>query len=134
MIVADASLIVNLLIGGGTTGQAAREVFSNAGMVSIPDLGYVETMAVLQKQWLRGAINTDRYRGAMEDLMDLPLISYPTLPLMPRAFELRANVTTYDACYIALAETLECDLVTGDQRLAQTTGPQCRIRTIGQFV
>lgn len=134
MIVADASLIVNLLIGGGPTGQAAREVFSNAGMVSIPDLGYVETMAVLRKQWLRGAINTDRYRAAMEDLMALPLSCYPTLPLMPRAFELRANVTTYDACYIALAETLQCDLVTGDQRLAQTTGPRCRIRTIGQFV
>lgn len=49
---------------------------------------------------------------------------------MPRAYELRAGVTAYDATYVALAEALDCDLVTGDQRLAKATGPRCSIRVL----
>lgn len=133
MIVADASLLVSLLVDGGSTGQTARKIFFDAGGVSVPDLACVETVSVIRKRWLRGTIDAARCREALEDLMDLPLSVYPTLPLMARAFELRANVTTYDACYVALAEVLQCDLVTGDHRLAQTTGPKCRIRTVDQF-
>ncbi len=133
MIVADASLLVSLLVDGGSTGQTARKIFFDAGGVSVPDLACVETVSVIRKRWLRGTIDADRCQEAVEDLMDLPLSVYPTLPLMARAFELRANVTTYDACYVALAEALQCDLVTGDHRLAQTTGPKCRIQTVDQF-
>ena len=133
MIVADASLLVSLLVDGGSTGQTARKIFFDAGGVSVPDLACVETVSVIRKRWLRGTIDAGRCQEAVEDLMDLPLSVYPTLPLMARAFELRANVTTYDACYVALAEALQCDLVTGDHRLAQTTGPKCRIQTVDQF-
>ena len=134
MIVADASLLVGLLIGDSPTGQAAGRIFSDADRVCVPDLAYVETAAVVRKRWLRGVINAVRCREAVEDLMILPLSVYPTLPLIVRAFELRANVTTYDACYVALAETLQCELVTGDRRLAQATGPRCRIRTVDEWV
>ena len=71
-----------------------------------------------------------RFASAIEDLTDLALDRYPTLPLMRRAYELRANVSTYDAAYIALAELLGCDLLTGDRRLANATGPKCRIRLL----
>lgn len=67
----------------------------------------------------------------MADLADLPFARYPTLPLLQRAYELRANVTAYDAAYIALAETLGCDLVTTDGRLAKAPGIQCRVRVLG---
>ena len=50
---------------------------------------------------------------------------------MHRAFELRSNVTPYDACYVALAEALESELVTADRRLANASGPRCTIRVIG---
>jgi predicted nucleic acid-binding protein len=49
---------------------------------------------------------------------------------MRRAYELRANVTAYDATYVALAETLDCELLTGDRRLANSTGPRCAIRLL----
>ncbi len=55
---------------------------------------------------------------------------YPTLPLMQRAYELRANLTPYDAAYVALAEVLACGLLTGDQRLAGAPGPRCPIRVL----
>ena len=133
MMVADAPLLVSLLTDGGPTGRAARKAFSDSGGVFIPDLAYVETVVILRRQWLQGTIMTDRWREAIEDLIDLPLQHFPTYPLMPRAFELRAHVTTQDACYVALAEALRCVLVTGDQRLTSATGTRCQIRMIGQI-
>ena len=55
---------------------------------------------------------------------------YPVLRFMRRAWELRANVTAYDATYVALAEVLGCELWTGDQRLAKASGPACSIRVM----
>ena len=132
MMVADAPLLVSLLTDGGPTGRAARKAFSDSGGVCIPDLAYVETVVILRRQWLQGTIMTDRWREAIKDLIDLPLQHFPTYPLMRRAFELRAHVTTQDACYVALAEALRCDLATGDQRLAKSSGPRCQIRVIGR--
>ena len=54
----------------------------------------------------------------------------PSLPLLRRAFELRATVTVYDAIYVALAEALDCNLVTLDSRLARAPGPRCEIRIL----
>ena len=131
MIVAHASLLVSLLTDGGPCGRTARTVFSDSGGVCVPDLAYVETVGILRKQWIRGSMVTDRCRAAIKDLTDLPLQRFPTHPLMRRAFELWAQVTTYDACYVALAESLQCELVTCDYRLTRAPGPQCPIRTIG---
>ena len=71
-----------------------------------------------------------RFAVALEDLEDLDLARYPALPLMRRAYELRANVTAYDAAYVALAELLGCGLLTGDDRLAKAPGPRCTIRLL----
>ncbi len=133
MIVADASLLVSLLTDGGSTGQAARKAFAESECVFVPDVAYVETVGLLRRQWLRGGLFADRCRAAIKDLNDLPLSSCPTRPLLPRTFEMWAHVTTQDACYVALAEALQCDLVTGDQRLARATGPRCQIRSVGQI-
>ncbi|MCE2527199.1 MAG: type II toxin-antitoxin system VapC family toxin [Actinomycetia bacterium] len=75
---------------------------------------------------------TDRCRAAIKDLNDLPLSSFPTRPLLPRTFELWADVTTQDACYITLAAALRCDFVTGDQPLATATGSRCHVRAVTQ--
>ncbi len=63
--------------------------------------------------------------NAIDDLLSLPLTIYPTAPLLPRIWELRDNTTSYDACYVALAEALGCALATADQRLANAPGPRC---------
>ena len=133
MIVADAPLLVSLLTDGGPTGQAARRTFAESSTVCVPDSAYLETLALLRRQWFRGLLLTDRCRAASKDLNDLPLASFPTRPLIRRAFELWAHVTTHDACYVALAEALQCDLVTGDQRLVDAIGPRCGIRAVGQI-
>jgi predicted nucleic acid-binding protein len=64
------------------------------------------------------------------DLLDLPMTVYPTAPLLPRGWQLRDNLTAYDACYIALAETLGCSLLTADTRLEWASGTGCPIEVI----
>ncbi|MGB9112395.1 MAG: type II toxin-antitoxin system VapC family toxin, partial [Acidimicrobiales bacterium] len=96
-----------------------------------PDLIDVETVAVLRKRWLASTITTRRFAAAVADLEELDLDRYPSLRLMRRAYELRANVTAYDATYIALAELLGCELLTADQRLANAPGPRCVVRLLG---
>jgi predicted nucleic acid-binding protein len=100
------------------------------GPVAAPDLVDVETIAVLRKRWLAGTITDNRFSTAISDLEQLGISRYSTLPLMRRAFELRANVTAYDASYVALAELLGCDVLTGDHRLASAPGPSCTIRLL----
>ena len=78
---------------------------------------------MLRKRWIAGTITARRFSAAIGDLEAMALERYPTLPLMRRAYELRANVTAYDATYIALAEALQCDLLTADNRLANAPPP-----------
>ena len=64
------------------------------------------------------------------DLADLPLQRASHRPLLARCWELRANVTVYDAAYVALAEALDTTLLTGDVRLTRATGPRCRMEVL----
>jgi predicted nucleic acid-binding protein len=130
MIVLDASVLANVVGDDGPDGQLARDLVAAAGDGAVPDLADVETVAVLRKRWLAGTIDDGRFEAAIEDLAALPLRRYPTLGLMRRAFELRANVTAYDATYVALAEALACDLVTADVRLSRAPGLRCHVRTV----
>ena len=73
-----------------------------------------------------------RFASAVDDLEDVDLDRYPTLRLMRRAFEMRANVSAYDASYIALAEGLACTFLTTDERLARAPGSRCQIEVLGE--
>ncbi len=128
MIVVDASVLANAIGDDGPDGQRARWVLRAAGDLAAPDLVDPETVAVLRKRWLAGTIPDDRFAAAVRDLEDLDLDRYPAVRFMRRAWELRANVTPYDATYVALAEVLGCELWTADQRLAKAPGPACTIR------
>lgn len=125
MIVLDASVLVNALADDETGGDAARRLLADNSTVALPDLADVETAAVLRRRWLAGSITVERYEAAVEDLGDLPFTRYPMRPLLRRTFELRDNVSTYDAVYVALAEVLRCPLGTADGRLAAAPGPTC---------
>lgn len=131
MIVIDASVLANVLADGGPDGQRARAELRSAGEISAPDLVDVETVAVLRKRWLAKTISARRFASAVDDLEAMAIDRYPTLRFMRRAYELRENVTAYDASYIALAEILGCELLTGDARLAKAPGTRCAIRLLG---
>jgi len=102
----------------------------NAGDVAAPDLVDVETVAVLRKRWIAGTVSDERFAAAIDDLEQLDLDRYPALRFMRRAYQLRANVTAYGSAYVALAEALDCELLTADQRLASAPGPLCAIRVL----
>jgi predicted nucleic acid-binding protein len=130
VIVVDASVLANVIGDDGGDGRRARAELRAAVDPCAPDLVDVETVAVLRKRWLAGGITERRFSIAVDDLEAIALERYPTLPLMRRAYELRANVTAYDAAYIALAEVLGCELLTGDRRLGAAPGPRCAIRML----
>lgn len=77
-----------------------------------------------------GGMIARRFRSAITDLGDLAIMRHPTLSFMSQAYELRADVTPYDAAHIGLAEALDCDLVTAGARLAKAPGPRCQIRIV----
>jgi predicted nucleic acid-binding protein len=130
LIVIDASVLANVISDDGDDGDLARSEFRSADDVAAPDLVDVETVAVLRKRRLAGSITARRFASAITDLESIAIARYPTLPLMRRAFELRASVTSYDAAYVALAELLNCELLTGDGRLGGAPGPACSIRAL----
>ena len=74
----------------------------------------VETASVLHRRWLRHTLSDQRSALAVDHLPELDLDRVPTRHLLTRTFELRANVSAHDACYLALAERLDCSLLTGD--------------------
>ncbi len=123
-------MLANVIGDDGVDGRRARRELRVAADVAAPDLVDVETVAVLRRRWIAGTLSLRRFSTAIGDLELIGIDRYPALPLLRRAFELRANVTAYDAVYVALAEILGCELVTGDTRLANAPGTRCPIRVL----
>jgi predicted nucleic acid-binding protein len=130
LIVVDACVLANALADDEQDGEGARRELRVATEVAAPDLVDVETVSVLRKRWLRRTLTEQRFSTAIAHLQQLDFERVPTLRLVPRAFQLRANVSAYDACYVALAEHLDCELITADGRLAGATGPRCPTRVL----
>lgn len=123
MIVADASAVVELLLG--PDGAVAEELARRLGgreVVVAPHLVDVECAQVLRRFERAGDLDAGLARACLDDLLDLPIDRYPHRDLLPRAFELRANVTAYDGVYLALAEALDAPLLTADTRLVEIPG------------
>jgi predicted nucleic acid-binding protein len=129
VIVVDASVLANVVGDDGADGDLARAALAGQD-VSVPDLVDVEVVSVLRRRWLAKTMTARRFAAAIDDLALLPADRYPVLPFMPRAYELRANVSAYDAAYVALAEQLDCSLLTADARLASASGPRCVITVV----
>lgn len=130
VIVVDASVVANALGDDGPSGRRARELLTAERDIAAPELVDVETAAVFRRRWLGGTMSGPRFDVALADLIALPLTRYAVRALLTRVGELRATVTAYDACYVALAEALDADLVTADQRLTRAPGPLCRMRLV----
>lgn len=130
MIVVDASVLANAVGDDDDAGRQVRDLLRRSGELAAPDLVDVETTAVLRRRWLARTLTDRRFEDAIDDLKAMPIRRFPTLALIRRAFELRENVTAYDACYVALAEALGWPLYTADRRLAHATGPRCAIHLV----
>jgi predicted nucleic acid-binding protein len=114
--VVDTSAVVDFLLGVGVTGHVSR-MMEEEGELAAPDLLVFETLAVLRREALRGGIAGERAAAAVDDLGELPVQLFPSLPLRGRAWALRANLTVADALFVALAELLGEPLATKDAAL-----------------
>ena len=123
-------MVANAVGDDGALGAAARSALRTDSEIWAPDLVDVEAMSSLRRRWRAGMLTTDQLEQAVDDLRMLPIVRRPMIDLMRRAFELRDNVTPYDAVYVALAEGLGCTLVTGDRRLANAPGLRCTVEVI----
>lgn len=126
MIVVDASVLAPIVADGETDGEQYRHRVRGERLCG-PDLLRVEVVSVIQRQLAIGTLSLEQADQAVNDLVELPITVYPVSPLVPRAWELRENVTAYDACYVALAEALDCTLLTADLRLSRAPGVRCAI-------
>lgn len=95
-----------------------------------PELIDLEVASVLRRHVARELLSEQRAVEVLADLADLPLIRAPHGPLLSRCWELRSNVTIYDAAYVAVAEAMQVPLLTGDLRLARAYGPRCHIEVM----
>jgi predicted nucleic acid-binding protein len=118
VIVVDASAVLDGLLNAGEHEQIARCLVGVTGQLAAPDLLDVEILSVLRRWERRREISTARARQALDDLEVLPLIRYPTLALVDRAWKLRHNLSAYDAQYVALAQALPSALLTTDDGMA----------------
>jgi predicted nucleic acid-binding protein len=85
----------------------------------VPHLAIIETVSVLRGLVGASKLTESRAEGALQDLVQLPVVRHPHEPLLEWVWQLRANLTAYDATYVALAETLDATLLTCDARLAR---------------
>jgi predicted nucleic acid-binding protein len=124
--VCDASAVAALLLDSGPDGQWVTHTISS-GQIAAPALITYETANVIRRHELTGEISPDQAAQAHADLLDLTVELWPYDLLASRAWELRQNLSIYDATYVALAETTNLTLVTLDKRLAKAPGTKCRI-------
>lgn len=126
MLVVDASVIGPVVADRGPDGVRFRQRL-HGEQIAAPDLLRVEVLSVIRRQLHVETIDVTQAEQAVTDLTDLPVNVYPTAPLLFRCWQLRGNLTAYDACYVALAETLGCALLTADTRLSRAAGTRCPI-------
>ena len=132
MIVLDASAAVAVLLNFDGPSAVIRERMGRAGVgVHVPHLFDVEVLHALRRHTLRGTISKERGFQAAEALRKLRAVRYPHAALLDRIWELRENLTAYDAAYVSLAETLDAPLVTADARLAHASGHHATVELYG---
>jgi len=130
VIVVDASILAPALADDNSDGDAARTGLRDQALAA-PELIDLEVASVWRRQVMAGQLEARRADLALSDLLALPLQRIPHRQLLTRCWELRQNLTPYDAAYVALAELLDVVLVTGDKRLSRSPGLRCRVQVIG---
>ncbi|MGY1665960.1 type II toxin-antitoxin system VapC family toxin [Geodermatophilus sp. SYSU D00696] len=125
MIVADASAVVAALLNAGP----ARALLSEE-QVHVPHLVDAEAAGALRRLVAADSMTADQGWAALDTWRRLGVTRQPMNGLLDRVWQLRENVTTYDATYVALAEALDCAVVTADGRLGRAPGIRCPVTVV----
>ena len=123
-LVVDASLVVAALVDTGRDGTWAERILSSDDLAA-PHLMPAEVANILRRAALAGEISDDAASLAHGDLTSLRVALFPFELFAGRVWELRRNLTSYDAWYVAIAETLGTRLATLDRKLSSAAGPRC---------
>ena len=124
--VIDASVLVAALVDSGQEGRWAEAALAEGRLVG-PELVLVEASNILRRLERGGEISRIEATSAHRDLVRLDIELFPFAPFAERIWALRGNLTSYEAWYVALAEALDCPLVTLDRRLGRARGPSCEL-------
>jgi predicted nucleic acid-binding protein len=130
VIVVDASALLEALLRTPAARAVEERLFEPRQTLHAPHLLDIEVAQVIRRYAAKGEIDDERGRAALADLVDFPLRRYPHDFLLPRVWDLRNNLTAYDAVYVALAEALDAPLLTRDQRLAAAAGHHARVELV----
>jgi predicted nucleic acid-binding protein len=130
VIVLDASAAVDWLLQSPAAHRIESRIFSRIESLHAPELMDLEVAQVLRRLVREGTLTASRAEGAIEDLMDLRITRYPHLLLLPRIWQLRHNLSAYDAAYVVLAEKLGATLLTRDAKLASAAGHSAIVEVV----
>jgi len=130
VIVLDASAAIEWLLQTVVGARVEERIFSQAATLHAPHLLDIEVAQVLRRYVTAGIITASRGQEAIEDVLDLSLTRYPHDVLLLRVWELRDNLTAYDAAYVALAEALGASLLTCDGKIASAPGHHARVEVV----
>ena len=129
-MVLDASGAVELLLNTEAGHRLAQRLDDESELVHVPHLIDVEIAQVLRRYVRHGMLEPASATRALGRWRDFDVDRYSHEPLLARVWQLRDNITAYDAVYVALAEALSAVLVTGDRRLAAAPGVHTEIEPI----
>ena len=124
--VVDSSVLVAALVDVDRDGSWAEAAISQ-GQLAAPEMVMAETTNILRRMEQSGQVSKLEATASFRDLLRLDIELYPFTPLAERVWELRGNVTSYDAWYVALAEALDNPLFTLDRKLSRASGIQCEV-------
>jgi Predicted nucleic acid-binding protein, contains PIN domain len=128
LIIVDASVLANALTDDGPVGQTSRAELARDVHWAAPEHVVVETFSAVRGRCLGGKISQQRAKDALDALAVSTIELLSIKPLLSRMWQLRENVSGYDAAYVAAAEFSGCPLVTADVRLTRTNGLRCEVR------
>lgn len=123
-VVCDASAMVTVLLDSGDDGTWLARRLVHAELCA-PALLSFECANIFRRHQLGGLISADQAAQAHADLLDLPVSLFPYEAVAHRMWQLKDNLTSYDASYVALAEALDAPLITLDRRLSTAPGISC---------
>lgn len=129
-MVLDASALIEVLLRMPAAAAVEARIGAAQATLQAPHLLYMEVTQVLRRFVSAGIIDEERGKAALADLVAYPLRRYPHVQLLQRVWELRANLTAYDATYVALAEALDVPLLTRDRRIAEAAGHAARVHVV----